>query len=211
MKIKLKTLLVQTTQLKRRLTNLLLEEPNKIYMNGLHRSMYLRIDEILDNMTTIVANPTVYADPVVASMPTREEHFVGPDMSKAPDVVEGKMTTTLRAMHELHSKLAALTLAVSRTSYESCEVVISMLKMDEKKRVEKNTAERIKERNKEEEAKVEREKRYREVAFAELKAEEGADEAGGDGGRSLKATAAKTAVKAGVAKSIWGRLNEGAN
>ena len=80
MKVNLKALLMQSIQLKRRLTNLLLEEPNKIYMTGLYRSMYLRIDEILDNITAIVDKPQLFADTVAASQPTRDEHFTGPDM-----------------------------------------------------------------------------------------------------------------------------------
>lgn len=57
MKAKLGALLTQATQLKRRLTNLVLEEPNKIFLNGLHRSMYLRMDEILDDFEFLARKP----------------------------------------------------------------------------------------------------------------------------------------------------------
>lgn len=171
-----------------------------------------RIDEILDNVTAIVQQPSVFADPVAASASTREEHFEGPGMHDAPSVTSGKAASALRAMRELHSKLAALSLAVSRTSFESCGVTSVELEHDEKKRVEVNTAQRVRERNRDEADKIAKEKRFRDAQVAELQKQSVAAVLEGDQSEAVRPprgaafTKVGGVVKAGVANAIWSKL-----
>lgn len=86
-----------------------MEEANKIYMHGLHRSLYNRTTLIVETVERILVDPQPYASEVDAALPSTEISEIVPKLEDVGNQASGIVKGALTAMVDLQIYLTSST------------------------------------------------------------------------------------------------------
>ena len=115
-----------------------MEEANKIYMHGLHRSLFNRTLLIVGTVERISRDPTSYANEVDATLLLEEVSQVVPKLEHVEREATGIVKGALTAMLDLQIYLTSIVQVISSTTFENCSMIQIVISKDQKDTAEQN-------------------------------------------------------------------------